>query len=551
MSDLILVRASSLGCRKGWAHDLWEQGSASADNQGTITIGPLRPATEDELAAIIKSSDNPVPPSPPKDASPISSEIGEDGQDFVVGAAPSPHSFRPRLVPASERAIPEDQSANAEAQASADAAAPPDQRASILRAREVQRARLANRIRPMIALLDPTATELGSVLPATTKPETPKLSSIESRASNEPLPANSSLKEGVADGADAIVPRPPLVPVPPVPVAELRPRQRAPEADGSAGEGRFDSIPQRDPDFVLPIRQQRPGTRIVSTEWHDQPQESEDNRIDSQPAIEAALGASDAELPRLDYDRPSDPDGDEVWYPKPEFSSGRSRHRRPGFSFRFRRHPQPSRLEEDRHLYSEVGHLEPIAVDHVHWSEELPNPPANESSRDWFESEAASEDGWQARGWTERSDWEEDASLALVEHFPPESEHNEAWHVVVADDNYGESLAGPITFDAATNDYVIAPDIPRMCRTCRDFRPADGGERGWCTSPWAFEHRRMVSGWELPCESALGSWWLPNDAVWADEYSEHHSDPTPLLDSLLTTRFSAPKRRAAGRRRRR
>lgn len=195
--------------------------------------------------------------------------------------------------------------------------------------------------------------------------------------------------------------------------------------------------------------------------------------------------------------------------------------------------------------------MEPATSDRIDWTDESPIPTPNVRASDWLDSDVASEDGWQARGWTERSDWDEDASLALVEPMPLASEQDSDWHVVVADDNNGKTLTGPITFDAATNDYVIAPDVPRMCRTCRDFRPADGGERGWCTSPWAFEHRRMVSAWEMPCESALGSWWLPNDTVWADEYSEHHADPTPLLDSLMTTRYSAPKRRAAGRRRRR
>jgi hypothetical protein len=89
----------------------------------------------------------------------------------------------------------------------------------------------------------------------------------------------------------------------------------------------------------------------------------------------------------------------------------------------------------------------------------------------------------------------------------------------------------------------FAPDIPRMCRTCRDFRPADSGERGWCNNTWAFSHRRMVGADELPCESSLGCWWLPHDDVWltaAD--ATNHSQPTPLVDEWLARREVARRR---------
>ena len=35
-------------------------------------------------------------------------------------------------------------------------------------------------------------------------------------------------------------------------------------------------------------------------------------------------------------------------------------------------------------------------------------------------------------------------------------------------------------------------DLPRICRTCRDYRPAADGQRGWCANAWAFTHRRLV-----------------------------------------------------------
>jgi hypothetical protein len=83
----------------------------------------------------------------------------------------------------------------------------------------------------------------------------------------------------------------------------------------------------------------------------------------------------------------------------------------------------------------------------------------------------------------------------------------------------------------------VSPTIPRMCRTCRDFRPADNGGRGWCTNKWAFSHRRMVDADELPCETSLGCWWLPHDEVWlAEANAAAHTEPTPLVDQWLERR---------------
>jgi hypothetical protein len=82
-----------------------------------------------------------------------------------------------------------------------------------------------------------------------------------------------------------------------------------------------------------------------------------------------------------------------------------------------------------------------------------------------------------------------------------------------------------------------SPTVPRMCRTCRDFRPADNGGRGWCTNKWAFSHRRMVDADELPCETSLGCWWLPHDEVWLSEADAvAHTEPTPLVDHWLGRR---------------
>ncbi|MGC4190332.1 MAG: hypothetical protein QM589_03750 [Thermomicrobiales bacterium] len=77
----------------------------------------------------------------------------------------------------------------------------------------------------------------------------------------------------------------------------------------------------------------------------------------------------------------------------------------------------------------------------------------------------------------------------------------------------------------------IAPDIPRACRTCRDFRPSEHGERGFCANNWAFTHRQMVNADDLPCQSTIGCWWLPSDRIWMPE--EREETAASRVDDLL------------------
>jgi hypothetical protein len=88
-------------------------------------------------------------------------------------------------------------------------------------------------------------------------------------------------------------------------------------------------------------------------------------------------------------------------------------------------------------------------------------------------------------------------------------------------------------------------DLPRICRTCRDFRPSADGQRGWCANSWAFTHRRLVVEDDpAPCRSAIGDWWLAVDDVWlvaADVSS--HGRGTPLLDRL-TAKAERERRRS-------
>lgn len=92
-------------------------------------------------------------------------------------------------------------------------------------------------------------------------------------------------------------------------------------------------------------------------------------------------------------------------------------------------------------------------------------------------------------------------------------------------------------------------DLPKTCRTCRDFRPSLEGDTGWCANRWAFdkafgEPQQLVHEDEVvPCASPIGNWWAPVDDVWlvAADVS-HHSRPTPLMDRYLPARTVEKKR---------
>lgn len=92
----------------------------------------------------------------------------------------------------------------------------------------------------------------------------------------------------------------------------------------------------------------------------------------------------------------------------------------------------------------------------------------------------------------------------------------------------------------------VASDIPRQCRTCRSFRSADGGSRGWCTNEWAFTHRRMVNEENLACATTIGCWWLPADRYWMPEETTGWLDAAPRMDELMARGDRQPHRKISG-----
>lgn len=90
----------------------------------------------------------------------------------------------------------------------------------------------------------------------------------------------------------------------------------------------------------------------------------------------------------------------------------------------------------------------------------------------------------------------------------------------------------------------IAPGVPKMCATCRSYRPSEQAGRGWCTNNWAFTHRQMVNEGDIACDSTIGCWWLPADEeVWLDDF-EVAADATTRVDRLLARLH--PDRQAVG-----
>lgn len=89
-------------------------------------------------------------------------------------------------------------------------------------------------------------------------------------------------------------------------------------------------------------------------------------------------------------------------------------------------------------------------------------------------------------------------------------------------------------FDLQSVEPRLAPELHRACETCRDFRPSENEERGWCTNHDAFTLRTVVNATDLPCISSFGCWWVPFDDTWLSEAAiRDHRNPTPLLDQTV------------------
>jgi len=557
-SDLVLVRASQLTCRKGWDKDFWEPIARNGRTVDRISrgvqLGPVPPASPEDIDAIIK-------------AGRVSDEeraavAGTVEEDRVVGAAPSPLTHVPKslitkhLPPAPEQA-----------QTERDTHEGPNSREKILIAKEeVARKRISNRIRPSVEPLPST-----SVLPASPINAVPESAEpIEARPV-EPETVPENVIETVADNTTIV--------------------------DG--GRPRYEEVRQ-----PLPF-----DVGSSQSEWHDEPLvpaipptfDHWNYPADRHPPflwlVQGVSSGRTDDVARVSDITPTPVEGeadvvaqnnvniddqpfelpppvDTTFHPpvRPEREKPRSRRQRQVHTFRTRwtdtrEHPRrresapeptwvdaPNWTDEAVWLEESERTPESVPVDTVlpalmereagiplvHVEELLLTPAVIETPSEWAD---ADDSGWMEPFAATAPDIRLDSGAGLdvqahtvtwaIQEDPYESGYDD---VVVS----GNGI-GPILYDPEIDDYVVAPEVPRMCRTCAAFRPAEDGERGWCSNGWAFNNRLLVSAWDVPCQTSFGNWWIPNDDNWNDGVFDRLHAPAPLFD-LLMAQKTPPRR---------
>jgi hypothetical protein len=138
--------------------------------------------------------------------------------------------------------------------------------------------------------------------------------------------------------------------------------------------------------------------------------------------------------------------------------------------------------------------------------------------------------------------WPASDDFAVADIEVPYRESGDDGYEIPVDEGYlpRRNESQPDNWDVARHAakhpeaHRLWADIARCCMTCRDFRPAGNGERGWCTNQWAFKHRRMVDADDRPCETSIGHWWIPGDEAWQGEFDVSAlGQPTPLMDKWV------------------
>jgi hypothetical protein len=339
----------------------------------------------------------------------------------------------------------------------------------------------------------------------------------------------ADLTEQAAARADALAARMAAIgPVPPVPVSEMRSDLLGWGATRQEAEERFESVPTLDPTFKLPFRdkQQVVGLRAGFSESDFPVDEAGSEPSSPAPAVEPVRWTwqDAAPAPEPAGMSPANQTPDAAGFAAPsgrplgEDRSGPSRWTdvRPA-----RRHRRAARPDEEPMTLPELGEVTE-SLGRYDWVDEPISAPVVASAQ------------------SERSVWPADRVSA--EALPEDQIARDIPPIQVPD-------VALEPFDEWLEEPAFLMDVPRCCRTCRDFRPADGGERGWCNSAWAFQHRRVVHADELPCASAIGSWWLPHDDVWLDALDVDHAQPTPLIETMLARLTAGARREARGARR--
>jgi hypothetical protein len=479
----VFVRAQELPCRNDWDHDLWQARDATLTDvvveAGVTPVPPASPAEIGSLAALeLRGS-----------ADAGSSQGTSGGEDIVLGDVTT--------------------------LATGDVSADDYRRDRFRRAHEELRLRKREQ-RPFLAPIGVQAAESS---------EAPHVADQGPPTWHRPLARPT---RDVAAGQ----PGQRKDDVSPVELGELgRPFAQLTAMPGE--DARFSSIPTREEDFDLPLANQAgAATRQAAVS-------AADDALIPWSTTEASIPATayaDAEYALQGADRP--------------FEHG-ERSRRRQVIGRHRQRPVRSSLPAGSILATESVDDDPGTLV---WEESLSaGDGRNETSGDEH-AHAPIGNGRSSRGHRHETHaaWPETDVVASrvvnVDEGSPIRNHVRGTAVT-------ESESIEVELNGGLGDEVellLAPeeeedlvpemwvDVPRMCRTCRDFRPAENGDRGWCQNKWAFNHRRMVDADELPCETSVGGWWLPHDDVWmAAADVSAHSQPTPLLDQWLAARAAA------------
>ncbi len=549
-SDLVLVRSSQLTCRKGWDKDSWEpipRGGRGNDRFNLLsTRGPVPPATEAEIAAVLSVESN--------------SDVRSDAmpgldEDRVVRSSPSPMTQLPKsLLNRPTRPITTDQNGDNE---------PPkeiDERETILKAREWQRARLNNRIRPTVEPL-PSATQTTvpqSDLATTSKPEPTTTQTAEAPLEHgDEAEVLTTFVEPESRPADDDVPTlsSPAMPVPNTPVVTRDTPEQPPIAfdaeTESLGWQRVNAAPtlrlihgSKSAQSAIPDPEPtNPGKREPIREEHvavrNNEREIYDARIQSPPLDSNTKRVAAATSRKQTTPRK----------PRPASSSFRRRWSETQDRAQL---PEVPSVAADRvaTVLPDVV-LPELITDAYHeaWETEadrlIDGRSGRSIDRDQIEPFGPVPQDWNYAETVEGSNWTTPAPWQFREQSAG-IEHDRGVDVVVLN-----ALTGPLTFDPEVDEYIIAPDVPRMCQTCAAFRPAEDGERGWCSNGWAFDNRLLVSAWDVPCASGIGSWWIPNDAYWDDGMLDRLAAPAPLFDMRMRPPTPPEPSRHSQRRRRR
>lgn len=511
---MIMVRKNELACRDEWAHDLWEAKSAQPETAaaapGQFGDRKERPATEAEIAAILAANSSAI------NQQETQSDAGEGASDIVLselGAGPEPNTYVERVEPPREWA----QASSRSVEPADSSTKKPDHattaRGAIIRAREAYRERSRQ-----VAARSQEITRL-----AASAPQAPLASAAESDlAEHVPLtPTAGEASSSVQDQAPE--------------VAAVSPESAEPETDdivlssgdvdaaygssaSASGSRAFDDslgLEADRPDWMDDLDEAANSHRAASRDTHQQAQReavtahhqhfedpfdapiaAERDRPASTPSRGARADLYDNQgsraSARADRAATSEP-GDSASRP-PSAD-------RPPYWSASQQKGDRYRETEEAPLEADLASEQDVAYDNI--ENDIVDDLA--ATADQIELEAA-------------RDWD----------FDREPGDEYAADDVVAQDDHQRDAVIPLR-------PALSAHLPRICRTCRDFRPAETGERGWCANQWAFSHRRVVAADEqTPCESVLGDWWLPADEVWSDAADvSSHGQPTPLLDAWL------------------